>query len=362
MVRAAILSAVGAPLEIAGIELPEPGPGRVRVRLAAAGVCHSDLSLSNGTMRIPLPAVLGHEGAGTVVSVGEGVTHVAPGDGVVLNWAPSCGTCPACLGGEVWLCDSALAGAAGVHARTADGTELHPGLNVGAFAEETVVAANCVLPLPAGVPLTDAALLGCAVLTGYGAVHHAARVREGESVVVFGVGGVGLAVLQSARIAGAGRIIAVDVSPEKEALARAAGATAYVVASDTTAKEIRGLTGGRGADVAVECVGRATTIRTAWDSTRRGGRTTVVGIGGKDQRVTFNALELFHWGRTLSGCVYGNSDPSKDLPVLAEHIRAGRFDLSALVTERIALDGIPAAFENMLAGRGGRALVVFQDT
>ncbi|MFE4536221.1 zinc-binding dehydrogenase [Streptomyces scopuliridis] len=361
MVRAAILSAVGAPLEIAGIELPEPGPGRVRVRLAAAGVCHSDLSLSNGTMRIPLPAVLGHEGAGTVVSVGEGVTHVAPGDGVVLNWAPSCGTCPACLIGEVWLCDSALAGATGIHARTADGTELHPGLNVGAFAEETVVAANCVLPLPAGVPLTDAALLGCAVLTGYGAVHHAARVREGESVVVFGVGGVGLAVLQSARIAGAGPVIAVDVSPEKEALARAAGATAYVVASDTTAKDIRRLTGGRGADVAVECVGRATTIRTAWDSTRRGGRTTVVGIGGKDQRVTFHALELFHWGRTLSGCVYGNSDPAKDLPVLAEHIRAGRFDLSALVTERIALDGIPAAFDTMLAGRGGRALVVFQD-
>ncbi|MFJ1750523.1 zinc-binding dehydrogenase [Streptomyces sp. NPDC088116] len=360
MVRAAILSAVGAPLEIAGIDLPEPGPGQVRVRIAAAGVCHSDLSLSNGTVRVPVPAVLGHEGAGTVVSVGEGVTQVAPGDGVVLNWAPSCGTCHPCAIGEVWLCDRALVGVAGIHAvRSADGTELHPGLNVGAFAEETVVAANCVLPLPGGIPLTDAALLGCAVLTGYGAVHHCARVREGESVVVFGVGGVGLAVLQSARIAGAPTIIAVDVSPEKEALARAAGATDYVVASDTTAKEIRKLTGGRGADVAVECVGRAATIRTAWDSTRRGGRTTVVGIGGKDQQVGFNAMELFHWGRTLSGCVYGNSDPAKDLPVLAEHIRAGRFDLGALVTERIGLDGIPAAFENMLAGRGGRALVVF---
>lgn len=359
MVRAAILPAVGAPLEITGIELPEPGPGRVRVRLAAAGVCHSDLSLSNGTMRVPVPAVLGHEGAGTVVSVGEGVTHVAPGDGVVLNWAPSCGSCHPCSIGEVWLCADALVGAAGIHARTADGTELHPGLNVGAFAEETVVAANCVLPLPDGIPLTDAALLGCAVLTGYGAVHHSARVRAGESVVVLGVGGVGLAVLQSARIAGASTVIAVDVSPEKEALARAAGATEYLVASGTTAKEVRGLTAGRGADVAVECVGRAATIRTAWDATRRGGRTTVVGIGGKDQQVTFNALELFHWGRTLSGCVYGNSDPAKDLPVLAEHIRAGRFDLGAMVTERIGLDDIPAAFENMLAGRGGRALVVF---
>ncbi|QES10497.1 Zn-dependent alcohol dehydrogenase [Streptomyces venezuelae] len=359
MIRAAVLPAVGSPLEITGIELPEPGPGQVRVRLAAAGVCHSDLSLSNGTMRVPVPAVLGHEGAGTVVSVGEGVTHVAPGDGVVLNWAPSCGACHPCSLGEVWLCADALTGAANVHARTEDGRELHPGLNVAAFAEETVVAAGCVLPAPEGVPLTDAALLGCAVLTGWGAVHHSARVREGESVAVFGVGGVGLATLQAARIAGATTIVAVDVSPEKEELARAAGATEYVVASDTTAREIRKLTAGQGVDVAVECVGRAVSIRTAWDSTRRGGRTTVVGIGGKDQQVTFNALEIFHWGRTLAGCVYGNSDPAVDLPVLAEHIRAGRFDLGALVTERITLDGIPGAFDNMLAGKGGRALVVF---
>ncbi|WP_432167275.1 Zn-dependent alcohol dehydrogenase [Streptomyces sp. bgisy031] len=360
MVRAAVLPAVGSPLEIAEIDLPEPGPGQVRVRLAAAGVCHSDLSLTNGTMRVPVPAVLGHEGAGTVVSVGEGVTHVAPGDGVVLNWAPSCGSCHACALGEVWLCANALTGAGNVYARrTSDGCDLHPGLNVAAFAEETVVAANCVLPVPDGVPLTDAALLGCAVLTGYGAIHHCAQVKTGETVAVFGVGGVGLATLQAARIAGASKIIAVDVSPEKEALARGAGATDYVVASENTAREIRGLTGKQGVDVAVECVGRAVTIRAAWESTRRGGRTTVVGIGGKDQQVTFNALEIFHWGRTLSGCVYGNSDPAKDLPVLAEHIRAGRLDLSALVTEHIALDGIPAAFDNMVAGKGGRALVVF---
>ncbi|MFE2814844.1 Zn-dependent alcohol dehydrogenase [Streptomyces nigra] len=358
-VRAAVLPAVGAPLEVTEIVLPDPGPGQVRVRLAAAGVCHSDLSLSDGTMRVPVPAVLGHEGAGTVVAVGEGVTAVAPGDPVVLNWAPSCGSCHACGLGEVWLCANALNGAANIHARTTDGTELHPGLNVAAFAEETVVAANCVLPLPDGVPLTDAALLGCAVLTGYGAVHHSARVRAGESVAVFGVGGVGLAALQSARIAGAGRIVAVDVFPAKEELARAAGATDYVVASENTAREIRGLTGKQGVDVAVECVGRAATIRTAWDSTRRGGRTTVVGIGGKDQQVTFNALEIFHWGRTLAGCVYGNSDPARDVPVLAGHVREGRLDLGALVTERIALDGIPDAFENMLAGKGGRALVVF---
>ncbi|MFF3742227.1 Zn-dependent alcohol dehydrogenase [Streptomyces sp. NPDC002566] len=359
MVRAAVLPAVGAPLEITEIDLPDPGPGQVRVRLAAAGVCHSDLSLSNGTMRVPVPAVLGHEGSGTVVAVGEGVAHLAPGDDVVLNWAPSCGNCHACSLGEVWLCADALSGSADVYARTAAGVDLHPGLNVAAFAEETVVAASCVLPLPDGVPLTDAALLGCAVLTGYGAVHHSARVRAGETVAVFGAGGVGLATLQAARIAGASTIVAVDVSPEKEDLARAAGATDFVVASADTAREIRALTGKQGVDVAVECVGRASTIRAAWDSTRRGGRTTVVGIGGKDQQVTFNALEIFHWGRTLSGCVYGNSDPARDLPVLAEHVRAGRLDLGALVTERIALEGIPAAFANMLAGKGGRALVTF---
>ncbi|RCH65088.1 alcohol dehydrogenase [Streptomyces sp. SDr-06] len=359
MVRAAVLTAVGSPLEITDIDLPEPGPGQVRVRLAAAGVCHSDLSLTNGTMRVPVPAVLGHEGAGTVVSVGEGVTSVAPGAEVVLNWAPSCGSCHPCSLGEVWLCVNALNGAASVYARTADGAELHPGLNVAAFAEETVVAENCLIPLPDGVPLIEAALLGCAVLTGYGAIHHSARVRAGETVAVFGAGGVGLATLQSARIAGAARIIAVDVSPAKEELARAAGATDFVVASETTAKDIRRLTGGQGTDVAVECVGRAVTIRTAWESTRRGGRTTVVGIGGKDQQVTFNALEIFHWGRTLAGCVYGNSDPAADLPVLAGHIRAGRLDLGSMVSERIALDGIPAAFDTMLAGKGGRALVVF---
>ncbi|KRD16250.1 MULTISPECIES: Zn-dependent alcohol dehydrogenase [unclassified Streptomyces] len=359
MVRAAVLPAVGAPLEIIGIDLPEPGPGQVRVRLAAAGVCHSDLSLSDGTMRVPVPAVLGHEGAGTVVSVGEGVARVAPGDRVVLNWAPSCGSCHACGLGEVWLCANALKGSADVYARTADGRDLHPGLNVAAFAEETVVQESCLLPLPDGIPLTDAALLGCAVLTGYGAVHHSARVRAGETVAVFGVGGVGLAALQAARIAGAPTIVAVDVSPEKEELARSAGATEYVIASPDTAREIRALTGRQGVDVAVECVGRAVAIRTAWESTRRGGRTTVVGIGGKDQQVTFNALELFHWGRTLSGCVYGNSDPAMDLPVLAGHVRAGRLDLGALVTERIALEDIPGAFDNMLAGKGGRALVVF---
>lgn len=366
MVRAAVLPAVDAPLRIADIELPEPGPGQIRVRLAAAGVCHSDLSLSNGTLRQPVPAVLGHEGTGTVLAVGEGVTRAAPGDPVVLNWAPPCGGCHFCADlDEPWLCEQANAATTVPYARTGagegveGGEELYPGLSTAAFAEETLVPERAVLPLPPGVPLADAALLGCAALTGYGAVHHSARVAAGESVAVFGVGGVGLVTLQAARLAGAGRIVAVDVTEEKEELARAAGATDYLVASDATAKEIRALTGGYGTDVAVECVGRAESIRTAWSSTRRGGRTTVVGIGGREQRVSLSALEIFHFARTLTGCVYGNCDPARDVPVLAEHVREGRLDLGALVTERIGLDGIPGAFEAMLAGRGGRALVVF---
>ena len=359
MVRAALLSTVGAPLELTEIELPEPGPGKVRVKLAAAGVCHSDLSLANGVLRAKTPVILGHEGAGTVVSVGEGVDSVRPGDPVVLNWAPACGTCHLCAIGEPWLCENQYAASVETYAALPDGTGLYPGLGVAAFAEETIVNENAIIPLPEGVPLTSAALLGCAVLTGYGAIHNAARVRAGESVVVFGLGGVGLAVLQAARIAGAAPIIAVDVTPEKEELARLHGATEFLLADEQTPKAVRRLTGGNGADHAFECVGRSTTIRAAWSSTRKGGRVTVVGIGGKDDMVSFSALEVFHFARTLTACVYGNSDPVKDIPVLAEHVRAGRLDLDSLITDRITLEEIPAAFERMAAGKGGRSLVVF---
>ncbi|MGK4584092.1 Zn-dependent alcohol dehydrogenase [Kitasatospora sp. HPMI-4] len=359
MVRAVLLSAVGAPLELTEIDLPRPGPGQVRVKLAAAGVCHSDLSLSNGTLRTGTPTVLGHEGSGTVTAVGEGVTSVRPGDAVVLNWAPACGECHLCGLGEPWLCERSAEGSEAAYGSLADGTGVFPGLGVAAFAEETVVAERAVVPLPAGIPLASAAVLGCAVLTGYGAVHNAARVRAGESAVVHGLGGVGLAALQALRIAGAGPIIAVDISPEKEELARRHGATEFLLADERTAKAVRKLTGGHGADHAFECVGKADTIRAAWSATRRGGRTTVVGIGGKEEMVSFSALEIFYFARTLTACVYGNSDPAKDIPVLAEHVRAGRLDLEALITDRITPEEIPDAFERMAQGRGGRSLVVF---
>lgn len=359
MVRAAVLSAVDAPLEVTSITLPEPGPGQVRVRMAAAGVCHSDLSLANGTLVQPVPAVLGHEGAGTVVSVGSGVTHVAPGDPVVLNWAPNCGACHFCSLGEPYLCQHAGDAAASPYAQLADGTALYAGLGTAAFAEETVVPARGVLPLPDGLPLVDAALLGCAVLTGFGAVHHAARVRPGESVLVIGLGGVGLSVVQAARIAGAGPIVAVDAAAGKEPLARAQGATDFLPSNPDLAKQVRKLTGGFGADHAFECVGRAETIRAAWSSTRRGGHTTVLGIGSRDDKVSFSALEIFHFARSLTGCVYGSSDPARDVPVLAEHVRAGRLRLGDLITDRVALSGIPEAFDRMRSGVGGRTLVVF---
>jgi S-(hydroxymethyl)glutathione dehydrogenase / alcohol dehydrogenase len=364
VVRAVVTTEIGAPMRVTGIDVPAPGAGQVRVKLAAAGVCHSDLSLANGTLRQPVPAVLGHEGAGVVVEVGDGVTSVRAGDSVVLNWSPACRECHFCLAGEPYLCVHGGDAAATPYARL-DGADLFAGLGVAAFAEETVVGANAVLPAPEGVPLTDAALLGCAVLTGYGAVHHAAGVRPGDSVVVFGAGGVGLSVLQSARIAGARTIIAVDVRADKEGLARAQGATDFLVADadpntkSEVPKQVRALTGGFGADHAFECVGRAATIRTAWSSTRRGGATTIVGIGPASDRVEFSALELFHFARTLRGCVYGNSDPAVDFPALAEHVRTGALDLSALVTDRIGLDDVPEAFERMKRGAGGRSLVVF---
>src|SRR5215813_7397084 len=234
--RAVVLTEIGAPMGVAEIDLPEPGPGQVRVRLAAAGVCHSDVSLSNGTLRQPAPAVLGHEGAGTIVAIGDGVSTVALGDRVVLNWSPACGACRFCERGEGYLCIHGADAAGTPYAKLADGTPLYAGLGTAAFAEETVVQAAGVLPLPDGVPLADAALLGCAVLTAYGAVTHAAGVRAGESVVVFGLGGVGMAVLQAARIAGAGQIIAVDVRPDKEDLARRLGATDFLVADPPDVK------------------------------------------------------------------------------------------------------------------------------
>ncbi|HVY09319.1 MAG TPA: Zn-dependent alcohol dehydrogenase [Mycobacteriales bacterium] len=357
MVRAAVLADVNGAHEIRDITLRDVGPTDVRVRIAAAGVCHSDLSLANGTLTQTFPVVLGHEGSGTVTAVGNDVTHVAAGDRVVLNWAPPCRACWFCTHGEPWLCENSAAAARVPHAQL-DGADVYPAIGTGAFAEETVVPAAAVIPVPDDIPLEVAALLGCAVLTGVGAVQNSGRVAPGETVLVLGLGGVGLSAVQGGRLAGAGQVIAVDVSPEKEEMARRCGATDFVVGSDTLAKEVRALTDGRGVDVALECIGRAATIRQAWSCTRRGGRAVIVGVGGNDDRVDFGALELFHFARSVTGCIYGNTDPDVDVPRLIAAWRDGKLDVEALVTNRTDLSGVDEAFAQMRAGHGGRTLLV----
>lgn len=357
MVKASVLAGIGARQQIHDIDLRDLGPTDVQVAIAAAGVCHSDLSLATGVLTQAVPAVLGHEGSGTVLAVGADVGHVGPGDHVVLNWAPPCRACWFCTHNEPWLCEHALAAAAVPHGRL-DGADVLPGLGTGAFAEQTVVPAGAVIPIGDDVPLEVAALLGCAVLTGVGAVHNVGRVQPGESVLVIGLGGVGLSALQGARLAQAGTIIAVDVTAEKEPIARRCGATEFLLADGDLARQVRRLTAGRGCDVAIECVGRGSTIRQAWGATRRGGRAVVVGIGRNDDRVDFGALEVFHFARSLTGCVYGSADPDVEIPRLIAAWRDGRLDLESLATHRTGLEGIDDAFDRMRGGDGGRTLVI----
>jgi S-(hydroxymethyl)glutathione dehydrogenase / alcohol dehydrogenase len=355
-VRAAVLRQTGGAVQIEEIDLPAPGPGQVRVTLAATGVCHSDVSLANGTLRHALPVVLGHEGAGRISAVGPGVTGLSAGDPVVLNWAPPCRGCWWCGHGEPWLCARSGDAWGRSYARLADGAEVFPGLGTGAFATATVVSAGACVPLPGDIPLPEAALLGCAVLTGVGAVLNAARVRPGESVVVIGLGGVGLAAVQGARLAGAAPIVAVDPVESKGDLARRLGATDVLTPGPDLARQVRALIGGRGADHAIECVGRAATIRAAWSATRRGGHATVVGMGATTDQVTFNALEITHFARSLSGCFYGSTDPAVEIPRLLEHYRAGRLDLAAMVSDRIRLEQVGDAL--VRSGSGARSVVL----
>jgi S-(hydroxymethyl)glutathione dehydrogenase/alcohol dehydrogenase len=356
-VKAALLTEIGGSMRVVELDLPDPGPGQVRVKIAATGVCHSDLSLARGTLRQSVPAVLGHESAGTVTAIGTDVTITAVGDRVVLVWAPPCRECWFCEHGEPWLC-ARSSDAAGNPYATFEGQPVYPGLSTGGFATETVVSERAVLPIPAGVPFEQAALVGCAVMTGIGAVLETAQVQPGQSVLVVGLGGVGLSAVQGARLAGAGQVIVVDRSADKLELAKRLGATDVLEAGGELAKQVRGLTGGRGADHAIDCVGAAETIRAAWSATRRGGTTVVVGIGGKEQQVSFTALELFHFARTITGCVYGGADPSVLMPRILAHAAAGEIDLGALISGTIGLDGIDAAFDEMAAGVGARVVVV----
>jgi S-(hydroxymethyl)glutathione dehydrogenase / alcohol dehydrogenase len=357
-VRALVATGPGEQPSVVEIRQPPPGPGEVRLRIRVAGVCHSDLSMIDGTVAAPFPLVLGHEAAGEVVEVGDGVDTVAPGDHAVLVWAPPCRRCWFCAHEEPWLCERNGAPPA-PRGSTLDGRPVYPTLGVGALADEVVVPREAIVPVPPVLPLEQAALLGCAVLTGFGAVGRTARVAAGASVAVIGLGGVGLSVVAAARAAGAGTVIAADLSPAKEDLARAMGADHFVVSDTALHRGVRSLTEGRGVDHAFECVGRSATITAAWRCTRRGGQVTVVGMGAADDMVQLSALDIFHSGRTLRAASFSGTDPFVEIPRLADAVVGGSLDLTPLITHRTGLAGAADAFARMRRGEGARSIVVF---
>ncbi|MGH9281741.1 MAG: Zn-dependent alcohol dehydrogenase [Acidimicrobiales bacterium] len=366
MVRAAVLAQVGQPLELRDdVQVDDPHPGEVQVRMAASGVCHSDLSAQTGVMMMPTPVVLGHEGAGVVEQVGAGVTSVQPGDHVLVTWVPQCGACFHCLRDEGHLCEEATVTLAsgglldGTTRLTSGGHRLYQMAATGTFAELAVVPQTGVVKLPGDLDLTVASLLGCSVLTGVGAASNTARIRSGDAVAVVGCGGVGLNVIQGARIQGAVRIIAVDTNPAKLELAARFGATDAVDAGQVDAVSgVMGLTDQRGADVAFEVVGLQRTIDQAITMTRRGGQAVLVGVPAMDVTVTLPAFfGVVLAGKTISGCWYGSSNAQRDVPRLIALHQEGRLLLEELVSKRIALDGVNDALRAMGSGDVARTVI-----
>jgi S-(hydroxymethyl)glutathione dehydrogenase/alcohol dehydrogenase len=365
-VRAAICYELDQPVRVEEVTLDPPRQGEVRVRMAATGVCHSDLSVVRGVIKAKLPCVLGHEGAGVVEEVGEGVTHLAPGDKVVLSWVTPCGRCFHCRLGEPHLCDVGTTinrtnrmpdGSTRVRAA---GVELNVFSALGALAEQATVPASAAVKLPADAPLEKVALLGCAVTTGVGAVFNTARVTPGSRVAVFGCGGVGLNAVQGAAIAGAASIVAVDVNPAKLEHARVFGATAVVDAGAAdAAAAVRDLTEGRGADFVFEAVGRKETIETALAATRRGGTCVVMGVGSTRESASLNVFGIPFFEKRLVGSWFGSSDVHRDIPRLYRLYRAGRLKLDELVSRTYALDEVNRAFADLSSGANARGVVVF---
>jgi S-(hydroxymethyl)glutathione dehydrogenase/alcohol dehydrogenase len=363
--RACVLREPGRPVATETVTLDPPRAGEVLVRIVAAGVCHSDVRLADGELGSSRwPMVLGHEGAGVVEAVGPSVTGLDAGDHVVLSLVPSCGRCPACRSGRRTLCEPVGASSfAGVlldgtsRLHSAAGETLQHCLTVACFAQYAVVAAAAAIPIASDVPLWQAALLGCGVVTGFGAVTHAARVRVGERVCVVGCGGVGLQVIAAARLAGAAQIVAVDRRPEKLAHALARGATHGVDASrGDPAAEVLALTGG-GVDHAFEVVGAPGTVRAAWDVLRPGGTAVVVGLAPAGVEVSLPAIEFLS-EKSIIGSFYGSADPADTLPGLVELVRSGRLELGDVVSHLIELDEIPEAFDRLRRGEGDRSVVI----
>lgn len=369
--RAAVLRAMGAPrpyadsrpLAIETATLDPPGRDEVLVRIRAAGLCHSDLSVINGDRPRPMPMALGHEAAGEVEAVGEGVDDLKPGDRVVMVFMPSCGHCAPCAGGRPALCEPGaaangrgelLGGGRRLHA---GGETLHHHLGCSAFAERAVVSRRSLVRVPDDLPFEHAALFGCAVLTGVGAVVNTAQVRAGQSVVVVGLGGVGLASVLGALASGASPVVAVDLSEEKLALARSLGPVRTVNAADSDAVEqVRALTGG-GAEVALEMAGSAKALEAAWRMTRRGGTTVTAGLPPPEAALAVNIVSLVAEERTLKGSYIGTCVPSRDIPRFVALFREGRLPVDRLLSGTVALEEINAAFDDLAEGRAVRTVV-----
>jgi S-(hydroxymethyl)glutathione dehydrogenase / alcohol dehydrogenase len=366
--KAAVLPGADTPLEIRDdVEIAPPGPGEARIKVVASGVCHSDLSVQNGTIPLPTPIVLGHEGAGIVEEVGEGVTSVAVGDHVVLSFVPACGECYTCKHGQAYLCEKSAAQAAaglldGTTRLTSGGAPLHQMACLGTYGQYAIVPEISLVKIPEDVPLDVAALIGCGVLTGVGAALNTADITPGDTVAVIGCGGVGLNVIQGAKIAGAAKIIAVDMFDSKLEMAKEFGATHTVNAGEGDAvAAVAALNDGRGADVAFEVIGLGPTMEQAIDSVRQGGEVVLVGVPRMDVMLNLNAA--FTWlylAKTIKGCWYGSSNVYEDVPKLLDLWKKGELKLEELISKEIGVEQVNEAFADMQAGTVARTVIRHQ--
>lgn len=363
--KAAILHQAGQPLSVEDVEVHPPQRGEVQVRMYAGGVCHSDLHVMKGDLFMPVPIILGHEGSGIVEAVGDGVTSVAPGDHVIPIWRVSCGTCEYCTGGRPALCDVGtemrVTGLMpdGTTRFSLDGTPVRHFAGVSTFSQMSTMPEAAVLKIPQDFPLDKAALVGCGVITGVGAVVNAARVKMGSSVAVFGCGGIGLNAIQGARMVGALKIIAVDVAAQKLEYAQTMGATHLVNAStDDPVTAIKDLTRGKGVDYAFEAIGLTHTIEQAYAVTRKWGTCVVIGVTRADVRVNINANEMVYSEKTLMGSLYGSSRPKVDILNLLEMYREGKLLLDELLTRTYPLADINEAYAALERGEVARSLVL----
>jgi S-(hydroxymethyl)mycothiol dehydrogenase len=357
-VRGVVARSKGAPVAVVEIVVPDPGPGEAVVQVQACGVCHTDLHYREGGINDDYPFLLGHEAAGIVESVGEGVVDVSPGDFVILNWRAVCGHCRACSRGRPWYCfDTANATQ---KMTLTDGTELSPALGIGAFADKTLVAAGQCTKVDAAASPAAAGLLGCGVMAGLGAALNTGSVTRGDSVAVIGCGGVGNAAVAGARLAGAGTIVAIDIDRTKLDWATGLGATHTIDARevDDVPEAVRALTGGFGADVVIDAVGRPETWLQAFYARDLAGTVVLVGVPTPDMQLTVPLLDVFGRGGSLKSSWYGDCLPSRDFPVLIDLYLQGRLDLDAFVTETIGLDEVEPAFAKMHGGEVLRSVVV----